>query len=1066
MSKLKGAGIAFFAFLLFAVLPCSFACADTAAEGSPQDTGVAAPSPADNLKQISRQCDERIKLLGKNLAQKDDELKALGALLTSMESAAKKEPEAATKSAAGAPPAQVIEAAKTARESGQLYVSLADNMKAQAAKELALAEKEPDPTVKMVHYKQSLDFLDQGETLSRRAISDVPAPAASPAVPATRPLNFNLEALNQAKAMAHALEGADTQSQVGTLLKAWDGEAQQLRETTAVSGNTPFFSGEPSAYSSGVVTLGNGNKIDSSVIESAAAGSAPERQPLFKPVPAPDGGTQYTVDPSVVNRAHEAAEDPNVGGVALQIAFLSLDAAGVAGFQGGSSLDGVDHVVLISLQGLLSRLRPHAADWEALPDDVRFPGDAGRILGYVLDPLRKDVVLVATQAERPAARMDVDSLILGLRASWKEQVSPKVSLDASPADPFGAQLSRVEGIPKDSVMAKIMLEADYMMKQMMLGQRKTDVASFHPITETLKENPGQLSQPWRSRFWFYPKPLSHYSLAVSTGGRTTTFNAELQVLTEQMTTQGGTFVSSGAAGQLENTAASDFSRSIDAFAGSTDTDPEALLTRLRGISSVVTLGVLLRKAGIDYPVLKDFSGLQYRRLAEGEAAPALYPGIVTKFEHVAQNRVYLTSIGGGVSLVPRPPRGAHQSGVDGLASVLEREVDAGKLLSDGILKESVPVVLARTEGSSLSRRVDELMLRGSAAFAGGQFEEAAKVFRAAIETDPAQVDAYINLSFSLSRLGRDKEAIAAIHTARLLEPDDHTARLVEFAVRKSGEPWAGGDPAKAYRELRTLYLGNARHALYRGNDAQALAWASDAIAIDRLPTSAEAYYIRGEASLKAAPEKACSDFERARSETEYAAISGAAYDDDPRLFTLAALGLAECSVRKIGAALDTETPGPELFRASAEKLEQPIADLKSAQKLLPEFPAVSAALLHVEGVHYGFLKSEYTPESLEKEKARLAALGADIASRFPDSSQALYAVGQIYLDLEDAEQAISVCSRSLERQPLDAGCLTVRGVAYALSDKCDDARKDISAASRDSEFSGVPREFKSRCGDL
>ena len=1027
---------------------------------------TAGSSGGDDLAEIKRQCDARNKALGGALDDSGDALSKFDAMLGAVESEAKKEPELAT-AAAGAPPAKAIEEARTKRDSAQHYVELAKGLQSHAAQELSQAEKEPDPARKMEHYQRALKDMDQGKALAEHAVSGMKEHTTE-----QRPLAFSSRTYDQLTSMAQALGDNNPNSHLSTLDQSFAGAAKRADETVTRARNTAFFSGAPPAYSNGSVILQDGHKVDVSAIEHAAASvqPTPEHRSLMREVPSPLGGTSYVVDPEVVNRARAA--DPKVGGVALQVSLLELNAAGVSGFQSNASLEGVDRTVAFSLRRLLTRVQPAASEgqrWASLPAELRFPGGIERIIGYVLDPTRGDVILVGVPAKRPQARMDLDAIVLGLRTSWKDNTSAYVSLDPSPLDPFGPQLSRVGGVPNDSVMARIMLDADYMMKQIMLGTWRTEVPGFRTAVQLKQTDPELLTRPWHVRFWFYPKPLSRYSVAESSSGRTIAFNAELQVLTEQTETQAGTFVAGGTGNDVEGEAALGFTRALDAFSASAKTDPDALLTRLRGLTGIVTLGALLRRAGVDYPVLKEFTALPYRHLEGSEAAPKQYAGVVTEFDYRAQNRLWRISIGGGVALVPRPPHNSPESGVDLLAAQLEPVVDRGELLDRDTIDQSMPVVLARTDAGMTDQRADTLLDQGSAAFRKGQFEQAAQEFRDAADIDPSSIDAFVNLAFSLFRAGHGQEAVKAIRTALLLDPEDHAAQLMEFAIRRSDRSWPGPENRrKMERELLSLYTSNARTTLLQ-NQEQAYAWAKDAIEIGPEEAAIEAYLIRGFAGLKRAPraqEEACADLHTAWDGTEYVETSGGSYDNDDRIHALASLGLAQCAVWQQAEALKNGEPGPSLFRSVAADVKQTIDYMKPVEKLYPDLSLVFSAALGLENIRYSLLKLEYIPEAKQREELRLSALGEDLIRRFPESADAYSSVGQLYLDFDDPERAGATCSRWLAIRPHDTACLTIRGTAFAHSGRCAEARQDLSSARKDPEFTSLPGEFKSRCGDL
>jgi len=1027
----------------------------------------AAPSEAQALEEIKKQCDERNRPLGAALSEGKEALDKFESLLGSLEAEAKKEPELAT-AVAGVPPAEAIQQAHTARDSARLYLGLAEGLRTRATQELAAADKEPQPARKLEHYKQALDLMRHSDTLAQRAIADIKPPEHE-----SRPFHFSSRAFDQVRAIADSLAENNPAANLAPLQKAWDSAATRANATVTSGQGTPFFSGSLRSYSNGIVTLSNGAKVDVRPIEQAAAAGAPQHQPLIRPVPSPASGPGYVVDPAVSNRARAQAGDPKVGGVALQIAFLTLEAAGVGGFRSGSYLEGIDQTVLFSVKRLLTRLQPYAADqriWASLPEELRFPGNIEQLVGFVLDAPHRDLILIGVPARRPEARIDIDSLILGLRAAWRDNASPYVSLDPSPLDPFGPQLTRVGGIPADSQMAHIMLDADYRMKEILLGRRPTGIAAYKNVIQLRQQDSAQALRPWQARFWFYPKPLSPYSVNVSSSGRTVTFNAELQVLSEQMQTQGAVFVGSDASGGTEEAAAFEFTRILDTLAASATADPQALFSRLRGLTGIVTLGALLRRSGIDYPALQQLAGLPYRRLEGREAVPKQYPGVVTEFDLRAQNRLWRISIGGGVELVPRTRASSHDTAVNLLAAQVERQVDAGELQERPTIRVSVPLVLARNSGSVLDQQVDALLLQGSNAFRDGRYAEAVRFFRDAAAADPSSLDANVNLAFAQSRLGREQDARAAIRTARLLEPDDETARLMEFAIRRNDRSWPGPeDRRRAERTLSTLYTRNAGHALARKDNAQALAWAGDALQLGPEESVTEAYLIRGFAGLGLSPESpspACTDLRKAWSATEYVAISGGGYDNDARIHALASLGLAHCSLMRQIEALRKGEPGPALFRAIADDLQQAITYMRPAQKEFPDLSLIFSATLSLEANRYFALKNEYRADAQRSETARLVSLAEETLRRFPNAVDVYSSAGQLYLDLGDPEHAASTCSRWLASHPGDTACLAIRGEAFARSGKCPQAREDFSNATRDPQFKAVPAVFQSRCGPL
>lgn len=1018
------------------------------------------PGKADPVvDEIQQQCDDRVQALGTFFQEtKNKVLDKFKERDAALEEASKKEPALAG-AATGVSSAQVLKEAREAVDSVRLKVELGESVRDQAVQAFAVATKEPDPVRKVEALKKAVTLMLKSEEIARDVAVEIR--------PVRHQHTFNSEAFNRLEVMAQTLTKALPDSQLGVLNHNWDAAAKHASETL-VGQNTHYF-GVPVAYGDGSVTLQNGRKINTKPLEAAATSGqqARPREPLFRPVPVPAGSSYMMVNPGVRNQALSAATDPKVGGVALKVTLLALSVAGVPGFTQDGVIEGVDQTAVLSLKRLLKRVQPAAGDpqrWAALPDELRFPGGIERVLGYVLDRERGDVILIGVPALRPEARMDLDTIILGLRASWRDDALVFVSLDPVPLEPWGPQLSRVGGVPADSVVAKFMLDADYMMKEIMIAQRPTDVASYRTTVQIMKSDPTTLSRNFNARFWFYPKPICP---TVSGSGRTVLFNAELQILTEQMAMQGGIRVGTGAAGGVETTSAFEFTRELDSFAGSAKVDPQANFTRLRGLTGVVTLGTMLHKAGVDYPVLRDFTSLPWRHLTGAAAVRKQYPGLVTRFEVSGPNGPVRFSIGGGVELLPRPRRSVKESGVELLATKLERAIDRGDLLDLDSARESIPLVFTRTDAQTFNGEVDALLVKGTTAFAKGQYEAAAQHFRAATAVDPMAVDAYINLAFSLDRLGRENEARAAIRTARLLDPDDQMARMIEFAIRYEDErSFELLDSTKTWRKLSNLYTANARTALYlNNNNALAYAWANDAIKFKRGPTAVEAHLIRGFASMENDLEKAREDIHLAWDETRYV-LNGGALDNDEQLYALACMGLSECEELRVIHALKSVKPGPELFRSLAADLQEGIKLMGPAQKMCPDLSLIFTITLGLEGKRYLLLKPLSTAEGQRAEAARLAALAEDILKRFPDSTDAYRSTAELYLKLENPERAAAICSRWLAGHPLDTDCLTQRATAFAVLGKCAEARQDLSIARKDPQFKGLPPEFKSACGDL
>ncbi|MEK7874319.1 MAG: hypothetical protein AAB502_10750, partial [Chloroflexota bacterium] len=282
-----------------------------------------------------------------------------------------------------------------------------------------------------------------------------------------------------------------------------------------------------------VLETDGGGRIDIRSIRDAVGKVDPSSRgkPLF--VPCTQDGR---VCPSETLYKHVATPDrraelSKVGGVALDVTFDMLKTSGIADFRQGIQIRLVDAPYLVSLKKLHAAVKPFAErnQWDRLPDHLRHPGGLQRVHGFVLDPQDQDIHLVGTPAREKHLRLDIDSLILALRVTWRDGRLMGVSLDPKPDDRGGPQYSRHINVPADSVPAKIMLDADYAMKAIIFGTGFNKDQSLLPVSKLLGAAP---DQPMSARFWLNPVRLTHDALQVSQTRRTVLFESQVQALTE------------------------------------------------------------------------------------------------------------------------------------------------------------------------------------------------------------------------------------------------------------------------------------------------------------------------------------------------------------------------------------------------------------------------------------------------------------------------------------------------------------------------------------------------------
>ncbi len=203
----------------------------------------------------------------------------------------------------------------------------------------------------------------------------------------------------------------------------------------------------------------------------------------------------------------------------------------------------------LSLNTLQSQLKNSLANGEPRPELLSLCGIT-RLSGYVEDRKHKDLILIG-EVQDGAPALHTEDLALALRAAWMRYAvkqgrrlsyqNPGCSIDPDPAviqrlkdlgdtdAPDSAAMQqqmqqwcdicsepqsvRLLGIPFDTHFAKVMVDADYLMKRLVDGSVTLDIAGFASLTDiTLalakadfdKGVPSSVPGLSLNRFWFYP----------------------------------------------------------------------------------------------------------------------------------------------------------------------------------------------------------------------------------------------------------------------------------------------------------------------------------------------------------------------------------------------------------------------------------------------------------------------------------------------------------------------------------------------------------------------------------
>jgi hypothetical protein len=254
--------------------------------------------------------------------------------------------------------------------------------------------------------------------------------------------------------------------------------------------------------------------------------------------------------------------------------------------------------------------------------------------GYALDPARKDVFIVGTVAKTRETRLDIDLLTVLIDVVWAKGLIPAVSLDSTPSQPKardlgGPALVRIINLPSDTLVSRILLDADYEMKRMGFGLEKIAEASFKSTIEILRAEKN--ADYGHNRFWFHPIPLNPNSVRLSDSGRVLLYDSGVQVLTEHkdLTGQGMSSVN-----PLAQRAASEFNKALPQLESSASVRPRGIFSLLHGISSYFARDGGLLSYGPDPVDIFRRAATYVDRILRGAKPGDLPVQFPTKFEMV------------------------------------------------------------------------------------------------------------------------------------------------------------------------------------------------------------------------------------------------------------------------------------------------------------------------------------------------------------------------------------------------------------------------------------------------
>lgn len=966
--------------------------------------------------------------------------------------------EAAQKSTKSKEPQQNPVVAQIARLSAtaQAETKMATEIHAAAAQTLAKAKSTSNPAEALALYQQAGSQLDQAERLARRAIADA-RPASQPQAGAFK----EGLAYRQAVALAGGIATFDN--------------GRDHAEAAVVPTGTAFFRFKDYDAARGKAVLANGTVIDTAPLQAKLAERGIQK-PLFKKVdvPLPNGASAFVADVEARNAVMATTAAPKVGGVSLAVSLTALRLAGIPEFQNDAPLIGFDRVTVISLKRWLASARSYAssaARWSSLPDALRFPGNIGRLRGFTVDSITGDVWLIGTPSPSAESRFDIDGLILALRASWQGTVAPAVSLDRSPYDPFGPNIPRIIGVPADSTMAHVMLDADYLMKRIMLGAQETGVPGYRSALQFAIEAADDTSQS--ARFWYNPRPLNPGAVRQSSSGRTILFATELQVLTEATKAQGGAFAAAGVEGGFQGPAAKAYTDALGAFAASRTIDPDFLITRLSGLLDAVTLAKLLQYGGVDLPLLHELATLPYRQVAAPQ--PDDYPFLSSDANgsSASRNPGHLT-MGGGVSFDAHFRRDSLGQNDYSLLDVIEQREAQTQATSTEI---DLPL---RVLGAASASHFDADIRRGTAGFMKGQFASATTAFQNALHEQPASAEAKAWLAYALFWADRRSEALTAVKAASALDPSNPVVQLFSYDIeRRSRTSDAASPEDDTWRQrLAAFYLDVAESGSVEAPNAIRQHWFDEATALlpnDPVPVMARARFaLESEKNAEARTylEKVIGlvkqgatpapIFDRSVADLYSDALIGEAFIDQEEAGRLASQAKADDSRLSDKERTDMILRADDLATQGVKEAGEAYDRKSSALAAATLIRLYARKFLIEEGVLTERERSDFV-DAMRK-------VTANALRQFPKSS-AIYAAraASIHFLVGDLSAARLDAEKALQLNPADVDARAILARVFAQSGDCDDARVEAAPLLRNSKAKGrdsLAAFISRRCGPL
>ncbi len=692
----------------------------------------------------------------------------------------------------------------------------------------------------------------------------------------------------------------------------------------------------------------------------------------------------------------------------------------------------VSGVVLVSLKNIMDAVKMAESSGRVYPQDVSDLGGLTRVYGLARVAETDDLVLVGA-AEKGGGAIGLDNLVTALKYVWKRGSVPTVSLDGDPTSVFAPKSVRVEGIPKRSRFSRIMLDADYKAKRILMGDPTLtlNVPDLMTLPEILHNEPIQGAN---GRIWLSPEQPEEGEIQISSDEDVILYETGVRVLTEEMQWVGRIHTGTGEINPASQKAVDSFTKHYRLIERELP-----VFRKLHALFDLVLLSKLLRQLMIDSPALSFIASLPD---TPWEVADS-YPAVVGEFE--AGGRIY--KFAGGV-LTHNYIGHRHRLHYD--ADAMEQIRGAATSLSQsGAVSSCVDgITLKLVVPAGRHRYFNE----GVMMLVQGKFQKADTWFTRVLTEDPFFDEAYVQRSHARINIGNLEGARKDIEVAIKLLPDDRMLKLIRFVLliemgslieqikvepetkaelaniifERANIQYESGSTEVAMGSLDTALKLNPRNVaslslrawlrLLKKDYEGAYEDASKVVKIE--PNSARAYSIRGAAAIALGPE-----------DDEYYED---AYDD----LTMALEIAPEVPEWWFNRASVMDAWGNKMERDSdlARGHEAAIGRYSCLLKYRPDDPML------------------YVLRGIAKTQAKLVKSALEdynvALEKDPELGKAYMERARVFHSLEKYQSASEDASRAIMLVPNSAEAYAVRAAASSKMNRLEDALRDCNKALR------------------